>query len=378
MKAIVQLALGLLLQWHLCGGEPEFVAAPGSPLKMERGGHSIAAADANNDGNVDLFVCGTEELSLLVGDRGGSFKQAAGSPFKLPYGAGDTVTADFNHDGFIDWAGAHHDHYEVLVMLGSRQGKFTAAPGSPFKTRDGQHPHTHGLVAADVNGDNHPDLLTCNNEDNDVSVLFGDGKGAFSPAGKSPFAVGKSPYPFAVGDVNGDKNPDIVTPSSGPGLRNISILLGDGKGGFRPSLETPRLVDAGPWFIAIADLNGDGVDDIATTHNEKEGVSVFLGDKQERFAAAPGSPFKTGQNAWGLVAADINKDGVRDLVVSGQNSVTILLNDGHSSFHRSGTSPLPAGKGAWRLRVADFNNDTKPDIAVGNVESDDISILLQK
>jgi hypothetical protein len=353
--------------------EPEF--APGSTIKLPQGGYNLAVADVNKDGNADLLVCGKNQLHALLGNGRAGFTPA--KQVSLPHGAGETVTGDFNHDGLVDWAGAHHDYYEVLVMLGRGDGSFAAAPGSPFKTRDGQHPHTHGLVAADVNADGHLDLLTCNNSDNDVSVLLGDGKGAFSRATNSPFAVAKSPYPFDVGDVNGDGKPDIVTPSSGPGLRDLSVLLGDGKGNFQLSPKSPRLADVAPWFVVITDLNTDGVQDIATTHNEQEGVSVFFGDKAEAFRAAPGSPFKT-QAAWGIVAADMNGDGSPDLAISGKSSVTLLLNDGRGAFRRSGKSPIPVGKGAWRLCVADFNNDRKLDIATGNVESDDVTMLVQR
>ncbi|HET6574534.1 MAG TPA: VCBS repeat-containing protein [Fimbriiglobus sp.] len=124
---------------------------------------------------------------------------------------------DVNGDGKLDLALADHDSYNVTVLLGDGRGGFASAPGSPFVAKQGDHPHTHGLVLGDVSGDGKLDLLTVNSDDNDVAVLLGDGKGVFRPAPSSPFAVGPSPYPPAVGDVNGDGRVDVVTPTRSPG-----------------------------------------------------------------------------------------------------------------------------------------------------------------
>jgi hypothetical protein len=85
--------------------------------------------------------------------------------------------------------------------------------------KEGKQPHTHGLGIGDLNSDGNLDLVTGNNEDSDVSVALGDGRGGFKRAAGSPFAVGKGPYPLAVGDLNADGRLDIVATSTdnGPG-----------------------------------------------------------------------------------------------------------------------------------------------------------------
>src|SRR5688572_3847852 len=195
---------------HVHAAELAFAPAPNSPFKVKSGGHSIVAGDVNNDRKADLFVCGGSNLTVLLGDGRGQFSPAPNSPIVLPHGAGEMTVGDFNRDGRLDWAGAHHDFYDVIVLLGNGNGEFQASPGSPFTARAaGKRPHTHALVSGDVNNDGKLDLLTANNEDDDVSVLLGDGNGRFAPSEKSPFPVGRSPYPLALADVNNDRNLDI-------------------------------------------------------------------------------------------------------------------------------------------------------------------------
>jgi len=78
-----------------------------------------------------------------------------------------------------------------------------------------------------VNGDGKLDLVTANNEDDDVLVLLGDGNGGFARAPGSPFPVGRSPYPIGLADVNGDGKLDVFAPNSRPVVRTVTILLGD-------------------------------------------------------------------------------------------------------------------------------------------------------
>ena len=159
--------------------------------------------------------------------------------------------------------------------------------------------------------------------------MLGDGKGGFARGPGSPFAVGKSPYPLAVGDLNGDAAPDIAVPNSGPGNRTVTVLLNDGKGAFHRAPKSPFEVAEAPFFVAIGDVNGDRKLDLVTTHDDRNQVSILLGDGRGNFQPAPGSPYR-------------------------------------------------AGKGAWRLAVADFNGDDRLDIATSNLESDSVTVLLGK
>jgi hypothetical protein len=230
----------------------------------------------------------------------------------------------------------------------------------------------------DVNGDGKLDLITANNDDNDVAVLLGDGKGGFRPAPGSPFAVGRGPYPLAVADINGDGKPDIITPNSAPGERTLTVLLGDGRGSFRPALGSPFATAGQPYYVALGDISGDGKPDLVAAHNDDGRVTILLGDGKGGFKSAPQSPVDLGSRAWGLVVADVNGDGKADLVAATGETVRVLLGDGQGSFTAAPGSPFPAGKGTWRLVVADLNGDGKPDIAATSLESHQVSVWLGK
>ena len=147
----------------------------------------------------------------------------------------------------------------------------------------------------DVNGDGKLDLVTAKNDDNDVSVMLGDGKGGFARAPDSPFPVGPGPYPLAVGDVNGDGKPDIVTPNSKPGDRSLTVLLGYGKGGFKSAPDSPVAAAGNPYYVALKDANGDGKLDLVATHNGDDRATVLLGNGKGGFAAARGSRWISGR-----------------------------------------------------------------------------------
>ena len=388
--SIVLLVLTLLLVTACQSGnanntevqQPLFTHAPGSPISIPGGAGNVVIGDLNNDKKLDLVVAGAKNRSIavLLGKGDGQFALSASST-TVPHPPHEIALGDVNLDGKLDLAVGTHDSYGILLLLGDGNGGFTTAPTSTIVMRDGNQPHTHGLALADMNRDNKLDLVTINSTDNDVSLALGDGRGNFTRAPGSPFAVGPSPYPFAIGDVNGDEQLDIVATATATGpqraqqlpmSRALTLLLGDGKGGFRSSRLPLRTGE--PWFAAISDLNGDRKPDIVATHHDMSQLTVLLGDGRGGFAEATASPFDFGGNVLHTMVADVNRDGKMDVVAVGGDSVRIMLGDG-----RGGFTPGPvtrSGPGAWRLASGDINQDGKIDVVTSNMESDTVSVLL--
>ena len=386
-------ALAALFLWAGCGGskqdvraaqpQPLLAPAPGSPIAVAPGPGNVAFGDANDDGKTDLVVVSgrSQTITVLLGQGDGQFRVSPTGPVLVEDYPGEMALGDINGDSNLDLAFASHDSYAVTVLLGDGNGDLTLAPGSPVPMKDGEQPHTHGLALGDMNGDGNLDLVTANNADDDIAVAFGDGFGGFSRAAGSPFAVGKAPYPLALGDLDSDGHLDVVATSTsfGPGGSSdaLTVLLGDGRGGFRRNQVPGRASD--PWFVTIGDVNGDRKPDLVTTHWERSELTILLGDGSGSFTEVSGSPFDLGQAAWGACIADINGDGKVDVVAAAGDGVCLMLGDGQGGFAPASGSPYPTdGGGAWRIAVGDINGDGKPDVATSNVETDNVTVLLAR
>jgi hypothetical protein len=215
-------------------------------------------------------------------------------------------------------------------------------------------------VLADVNGDGILDIITANGfvfTGSGVSVLLGKGDGSFQPA--RAIVAGGNPSWVLVGDFNHDgkadiaiaNEPDVNFPLSpptvgGPPPNSVSILLGNGDGTFRPSIDTPTL---GALRMVAADFNGDGLLDLAVTTGESSPVQILLGKGDGTFIVS--NTAVNGLNG-DIAVGDFNHDGRQDLLTNG---VELLGNgDGTFSF-----GPPPPGAGI----LADFNGDGILDLA---------------
>lgn len=339
----------------------------------------VSVADLNHDGNPDLIVANADAgtLVVLLGDGKGNFRQAPGSPMSAGHLPNDIAIADMNGDGNLDVVIANHQAPYLTILLGNGTGMLAPAPGSPFEVHS--NPHPHGVVVADFNGDNKPDVATDSWASNQIELLPGDGKGGLRLPGIY-FPTGHRPYErLRSGDFNHDGHPDIVTTNLDDGT--VSILLGDGKGGFAPAPGSPFPAGSKPWQVFVSDINGDGNTDLVIIPYQRDissesqnGVTILLGNGRGSFAPMAGSPLPLGEcrGPNSVAAGDLGAGKVSIAVACAQSKhVMLFVPDATGRFARF---PVPA-KGGWGgVTIAKLTNDHRSQIITADNENGTITI----
>ena len=352
-----------------------------SRFAVGTGPGTVVIADFNGDGKPDIATANEQsgDVSVLLGDGKGGFLPAPGSPFPAGQSPNDIAVGDFNRDGSIDLAFANHETQHLTLLLGDGRGSFAPARQSPLTVA--VRPHPHGIATGDFNGDGNLDLVTDSWAEDRLEILFGDGKGGFTTPG-TYIPVGRHPYQrIRVADLNGDGKADIVSPNLEGD--NVTILLGDGHGGFRQPPGSPFPCGDSPFNVAIGDINGDGIPDLAIVNSPgstsdrsgKDGLAILIGDGRGGFTPMTGSPFATAKRPNMVAIGDLNGDGVADVVVSNpdSDSITIFFMSQNSSVAAQSTLSVPGHpKG---LAIRDLNGDGKADIVVANSTANSVTVI---
>ena len=320
-----------------------------------------------------IIIC-----SLALASAGAAAQTTADSalfePTSVDVGgrSGDMAIADVNRDGHLDLIAAHPPDPMVSVRLGDGKGAFAPAAAGPVTIPGG----AAGFAVGDLNGDRAPDLVVANRDEQReyVGVLLGDGAGRFTPASGSAYPTGSS-FAFykpvlRLADINEDGRVDIVSVN---GRRNsIEILFGDGRGGFAVG---PRvMLDAGGDFYTsdLADVDSDGHLDVVAASGDGRADRVVLkrGDGRGGFGESLALP-STPPRPRVVALADVNGDARIDVVVAhGEiRRLTVLLNRDGRTFTTAAGSPYTLAAEAFEVQVADVNRDGKANLVATVVDS---------
>jgi hypothetical protein len=352
-------------------------------IPTDKGPKFVAVADVNHDGKPDILVANDSgTITVLLGDGRGNFHEARGSPVPAGHLPNDIAVADMNGDGNPDLVIANHQSPYLTILLGDGKGGFRPASGSPFDVHS--HPHPHGVAVGAFSDKGKLDVVTDSWGNNQIELLEGDGKGGLRLPGRY-FRVGRRPYErLRSADFNHDGNPDVVTTNLDDDT--VTILLGDGKGGFREAQGSPFPAGAKPWQVAIDDFNKDGNTDLAIIPYERDVtdasrvvVTILLGDGKGGF-----KPMQTqslsldGCHGPSSVATgDINGDGYRDIVVwcAESKNMAIFMGSRANVFTRF----THAAAGGWgSVAVADLNGDGRDDIVTANNNDGNVTVYLSE
>jgi hypothetical protein len=305
------------------------------------GPRSVAVADVNGDGRLDLVVAGyglacdpycvpiDETVRVLLGNGDGTFQPARS--FAAGTRPSSVAVGDFNGDGVLDLAVANFGSFNVSVLLGNGDGTFQAprsfvAGGSPLF-----------VAVVDVNGDGRLDLAVV--DFRGVRVLLGNGDGTFQKTRISYVAAGSDPWSLAVADFNGDGWPDLAVANFDS--NDVSIMLNAADDAAFFYLDAPAQVPAGqPFDLTVYALSGDGQ---RLAHGYRGTVAFWSSDE----AATLPEPYTFRPQDGGVASfpggVALRTPGLQELYAFDRETFTVI---GYAVVDVLGTAPGGGGNGA--------------------------------
>jgi hypothetical protein len=358
---------------------------------------SVAIGDLDGDGKPDLAVANANSRTVSIYRNTSTSGSIGASSFaaKQDFTTGVTpysvAIGDLDGDGKPDLAVANANSSTVSIYRNTSTsgsidaGSFTAK--QDFTT--GTSPRS--VAIGDLDGDGKPDLAVANNNSSTVSIYRNTSTSGSIEAGsftaKQDFTTGTSPRSVAIGDLDGDGKPDLALPNLNSNtvsvLRNTSSSGSIDAGSF--AAKQDFTTGAGPFSVAIGDLDGDGKPDLAVANLSSITVSVFRNTFSSgsidgsSFAAK--QDFTTGTEPLSLAIGDLDGDGKPDLAVANNNSSTVSVfrntsnsgSIGAASF--STKQDFTTGTQPYSVAIGDLDGDGKPDLAVANYISNTVSVL---
>lgn len=326
------------------------------PVPSPLAGNHAAGSDLNNDGFLDLVTVGSSYASPRVysGNGAGAFTQLSVAAYPY-YGVRSTI-GDVNNDQTMDIVVTVYDNSTGAGKLGvlKNNGNATFQQVPLISYQYGLGPVSLGDLNSDGNLDVVAGIYSNFSTVDGIYARLGDGQGGFF----HPVTIifGDNPESVELGDYNHDGNLDVATPNSVSG--NVAIYIGNGLGSF--AAPTPIAVLASsPMSACQTDIDQDGNIDFIVGYSQSSSISILNGNGAGGFSVTtiPG-----GTDGYSATLADVNQDGIGDLLVNGSTrGVGVNVNSGISNFTylgQYGTSGLAA--------AADVNADGRVDLITGS------------
>ena len=311
---------------------------------------NVFLIDVEGDGDLDVVSPGYSNpvTAITPGNGDATFgSHAVIDPAAPPEGL---VSADFDGDDHVDLATTGPGN-AIGIFLGN--GDLSFQPRSNFPVPVA----TSNLLPVDLDLDGDLDLV--GQISNGVVALANAGDGTFGPS--TQYTTGPTIQDFAIGDLDDDTFPDLVTANAGtsPGLPVVYFGFGNGTTTFQFAGLLPLAAGNAPRAIALHDLDHDGRDDLVLGFDNE--IQVRRRVAAYDFAAPVSTALPSTLTT--MLTLDFDADGELDVVAGGSTS-TVLFGNGDASFDAA--APLEIAADTRTLVVADFDRDGRQDIATRN------------
>ncbi|MES2775915.1 MAG: FG-GAP-like repeat-containing protein [Bacteroidota bacterium] len=356
---------------------------------------SIVLSDIDGDGKTDIVV-GDRINNILSVFRNtstsGSIVAGSFAP-KVDFaisgiGLNHIAVGDFNSDGKPDLVLTNRNSANVSVLRNTSTTGIINSSSFAAQVNYTTVVWPDEVAVGDVDGDGRPDLVTASFDQPTISILrnntpFG---GAISFESRQDFGLSAASQSLAINDLDGDGKADIVV--SYPDLGLIGILRNTGNVG-ELSLAASVNFSTGILSangIVIGDIDGDGKPDLAIPHQvNSQNISIFRNISSPGSITtgsfAPKQDFNTGPLLYSLALADVNGDGKPDMAVTNNSlhTISVFCNQSTPGNIGAGTfaSPVSFGThfGPTAMAIGDLDGDGKPDMVSTNSSSGNISVL---
>jgi Tfp pilus assembly protein PilF len=342
-------------------------------------GSGVCIFDYDGDGAPDIFLANAGHAPALYRNLGGGrfedVTRAAGFAFKNA--AIGCAAGDVDNDGKPDLA---ISFAEGVLLFHNDGGKFRdITDNAGFKT--GGDPFSLLFVDYDHDGDLDlyiTSLSTGGAQSSHNRLWRNNGNGTFTEIAESVALTGTGPTLSAIAsDINNDRAIDLVTTS----LHNAPTLYANPREGVYPASQPWPAASSAAAGVSVLDFNKDGWMDVAFTHQESPGISLWGSSKGKQFEQVP-LPNTNWKRAWGIAAFDYDNDGWIDLAAIGETGtateIRLFRNRGPQGFEDV-TAAVGLDKvklqDARALVAFDFDENGATDLLI--TQADGSAVLLR-
>ena len=333
----------------------------------------VASADFDGDSDMDLAVALPLAGSVALLRNNGNAEFELFDEINVELQTLDLKFADMNGDLIDDLVLASPGPHTAAVLINDGNGQFAAPLLSAY---DNHFPSPQTLDIGDLNADGILDIVPAGQSGPDpwegfaISML-NDGTGQVAEV-DFEYSGNTSIAGCRLADFDGDQDLDVVI--VGGLFSGIEIRENDGHGQFEQGeIFSSTLNNAA---VAVADFDGNSCPDFVVGHIfNSTSLSIYL---NEAGTFLPPVPYQLNSDANCLQAADLDGDSFSDLIFvdRSENTAIFIRNDGAGNFLEPAV--FPVGDSPDSIALSDLDGDGDLDAAIANLNSQDITILLNE